>query len=64
MRLALICHDPSIVSWLDAMAGGSAHEVVLAATVSPIGAELLRDRTGIRLTDHWEDLLIARLAYE
>lgn len=60
MRLALLCDDPAVVPWLDAMAGDSAHEVVVAATVSPRGSELLRGRAGIRLTSQWEDLLIAR----
>ena len=60
MRLALLCDDPAVVPWLDAMADGSAHEVVVAATVSPRGSELLRGRAGIRLTSQWEDLLIAR----
>ena len=60
MRLALLCDDPAVVPWLDAMAGGSAHEVVVAATVSPRGSDLLRGRAGIRLTSQWEDLLIAR----
>ena len=60
MRLALLCDDPAVVPWLDAMAGGSAHEVVVAATVSPRGSELLRGRAGIRLTSQWEELLIAR----
>lgn len=60
MRLALLCNDPAVVPWLDAMADGSAHEVVVAATVSPRGSELLRGRAGIRLTSQWEDLLIAR----
>ncbi len=60
MHLALLCDDPAVIPWLDAMAGDSAHEVVVAATVSPRGNELLRGRTGIRLTDQWEDLLIAR----
>ena len=49
-----------MVPWLDAMAGHSTHEVVVAATVSPRGSDLLRGRAGIRLTSQWEDLLIAR----
>ena len=60
MRLALLCDDPAVVPWLDAMAGHSTHEVVVAATVSPRGSDLLRGRAGIRLTSQWEDLLIAR----
>ena len=60
MRLALLCDDPAVAPWLDAMVGGSPHEVVVAVTVSPRGSELLRGRAGIRLTNHWEDLLIAR----
>ena len=60
MRLALLCDDPAVVPWLDAMAGGSVHEVVVAATVSPRASELLRGRAGIRLTGQWEELLIAR----
>lgn len=60
MRLALLCDDPAMVPWLDAMASHSTHEVVAAAVVSSLGTELLRGRTGIRLTDRWEDLLIAR----
>lgn len=60
MRLALLCDDPAVVPWLDAMAAGSAHEIVVAATVSPRGSDLLRGRAGIRLTGQWEDLLIAR----
>ncbi len=60
MRLALLCDDPAVIPWLDAMTGDSAHEVVVAVTVSPRGSELLRGRAGIRLTGQWEDLLIAR----
>ena len=60
MRLALLCDDPAVIPWLDAMADGSAHEVVVAATVSPRGSDLLRGRAGIRRTGQWEDLLIAR----
>ncbi len=60
MRLALLCDDPAVIPWLDALAAGSLHEVVVAVHVSPRGAELLRGRSGIRLTDRWEDLLIAR----
>ena len=60
MRLALLCDDPAVVPWLDAMAGHSTHEVVVAATVSPRGSDLLRGRAGIRLISQWEDLLIAR----
>lgn len=60
MRLALLCDDSAVVPWLDAMVSDSTHEVVVAASVSPRGAELLRGRAGIRLTDRWEDLLLAR----
>lgn len=60
MRLALLCDDPAVVPWLDAMAVDSTHEVVVAATISPGGTELLRGRVGIRPTNQWEDLLIAR----
>lgn len=60
MRLALLCDDLAVIPWLDAMGSGSTHEIVVAATVSPRGSELLRGRAGIRLTNQWEDLLIAR----
>lgn len=60
MRLALLCDDPAVIPWLDAIAAGSAHEVVVAVHVSPLGAELLRGRSGIRIAERWEDLLIAR----
>ncbi len=57
MRLALLCDDATVVPWLDAIAGDPIHEIVLAVTSSPRCAELLRGRSGIRLTPHWEDLL-------
>ena len=60
MRLALLCDDPAVIPWLDAIAAGSAHEIVVAVNVSPLGAELLRGRSGIRITERWEDLLVAR----
>lgn len=60
MRLALLCDDPAILSWLDVLANDSAHEVVLAATVSPETSARLRSLVGVKLTNQWEDLLIAR----
>lgn len=60
MRLALLCDDPAVVTWLDALAGSSVHEIVVAATVSPGASDLLRGRSGIRPANGWEELLIAR----
>ena len=60
MRLALLCDDPAIIPCLDAITAGSAHEVVVAVNVSSLGAELLRGRSGIRIAERWEDLLVAR----
>ena len=60
MRLALLCDDPAVIPCLDAIAVGSAHEIVVAVNISPLGAELLRGRSGIRIAERWEDLLIAR----
>ena len=57
MRLALLCDDATVVHWLDAIANDATHEVVLAATLTARSADLLRGRSGIRLTPHWEDLL-------
>ena len=59
MRLALLCDDASVVPWLDALAGDAVHELTLAATLNPAAGDLLRGRSGIRLTPHWEDLLHA-----
>ena len=60
MRLALLCDDATVVPWLDAIASDPTHEVVLAVTLSPRCAEILRGRSGIRLTPHWEDLLAGK----
>ena len=60
MRLALLCDDATVVPWLDAIANDPTHEVVLAVTLSPRCAEILRGRSGIRLTPHWEDLLAGK----
>ena len=60
MRLALLCDDPAIIPCLDAITADSAHEIVMAVSVSPLGAELLRGRSEIRLVERWEDLLVAR----
>ena len=60
MRLALLCDDPAVIPCLDAIATGSAHEIVMAVNASPLGAELLRGRSGIRIVERWEDLLVAR----
>jgi hypothetical protein len=60
MRLALLCDDPSVVPWLDALEVDPAHELVLAATLNETATGLLRDRRGIRLTSHWQDLVTAK----
>jgi predicted dehydrogenase len=60
MQLALICDDPLILSWLDALQGDCGHDVVLAVVLTPSAAAVLRGRTGIQLTNRWEDLLLAR----
>ena len=60
MRLALLCDDANVVLWLDAIADDPTHELSLAATLNPGMAELLRGRSGIRLTNHWEELLGSR----
>lgn len=57
MRLALLCDDPEIVPWLNAIENDSNHELVLAATLTDASAQLLRDRRGLRLTSRWEDLV-------
>lgn len=57
MRLALLCDDASVGPWLDALANDESHELVMAATLNDAAAELLRGRSGIRLTSHWEDLV-------
>lgn len=57
MRLALLCDDPAVIPWVEAIANDSVHEVILAATLTPSAAELLRGQSGIRLTQQWEDLL-------
>lgn len=57
MRLALLCDDPVIGEWLDALADDPSHEIVLAAALGESGAQILRGRSGIRLTSQWEDLL-------
>lgn len=57
MRLALLCDDPSVGPWLDALTNDESHELVIAATLNDAAAELLRGRSGIRLTPHWEDLV-------
>lgn len=60
MRLALLCDDRAALPWLDAIAHDSVHEVTLAVTLTPAATELLRGRSGIKLTPHWEDLVGAR----
>ena len=57
MRLALLCDDPAVLPWLDALSRESEHEVTWAATLTAGAAEILRGQSGIRLTQHWEDLL-------
>jgi len=57
MRLALLCDDSNVETWLDALANDASHELALAVTLNDAAAELLRGRSGIRLTSHWEDLV-------
>lgn len=57
MRLALLCDDASVGPWLDALTNDESHELVIAAAINDAAAELLRGRSGIRLTPHWEDLV-------
>ena len=59
MRLALLCDDVSVVPWLDSLADDAAHELTLAATLTDAATDLLRGRSGIRVTPHWEDLIQA-----
>ena len=60
VRLALLCDDAAVVPWLDALANDATHELTLAVTMTPAASELLRGRSGIRLTQHWEDLIGAK----
>lgn len=57
MRLALLCDDATVGPWLDALTNDESHELVIAATLNEAAAEMLRGRSGIRLTSHWEDLV-------
>lgn len=56
MRLALLCDDAAVILWVDALADDPVHEITVAATLTDRASELLRGRSGIRLTAHWEDL--------
>ncbi len=60
MRLALLCDDAAVVPWLDALANDTNHELTLAVAMTLAATELLRGRSGIRLTPHWEDLIGAK----
>jgi len=57
MRLALLCEDPAVGDWVEALASDPDHEIVVAATPTPACAGVLRGASGIRLTPHGEDLV-------
>ena len=57
MRLALLCDDVTVIPWIDAIINDSKHELTLAVALNDTAKELLRGRSGIKLTPHWEDLV-------
>ncbi|MBS0205297.1 MAG: hypothetical protein JSS49_20530 [Planctomycetes bacterium] len=57
MRLALLCDDVTVIPWIDAIIHDPNHELTLAVALTETARELLRGRSGIKLTPYWEDLV-------